>query len=80
MPHVYVDVSRLMGVHASAVTTLDEIAVYTYKFRKGCHSVSTQGYAPKIPSGMHVRLTTTFSKIAEYTKQHCIHIPMQTRT
>ena len=35
---------------------------------------------PKIPSGMHVGLTTTFSKIAVHTKQHRIHIPMQTRT
>ena len=29
MPHVYVDVSRFLGVYAWAVTTLDEIAVYT---------------------------------------------------
>ena len=40
--------------------------------------MSTQGCAPKIPSGMHVGLTTTFSKIAVHTKQHRIHIPMQT--
>ena len=29
MPHVGVDVSRFLGVHAWAVTTLDEITVYT---------------------------------------------------
>ena len=40
--------------------------------------MSTQGCVPKIPSGMHVGLTTTFSKIAVHTKQHRIHIPMQT--
>ena len=29
MPHVYVDVGRFLGVHTWAVTTLDEITVYT---------------------------------------------------
>ena len=41
-----------LGVCTWAATTLDEIAVYSYKFRKGCRSMSTQAYTPKIPSGM----------------------------
>ena len=42
-----------LGVYTRAATTSDEIiAVYSYKFRKGCRSMSTQAYTPKITSGM----------------------------
>ena len=41
-----------LGVYTWATTTLDEIAVYSYKFRKGCRSMSTQAYTPETPSGM----------------------------
>ena len=43
--------------------------------------MSTQAHKPKIPSDMGAQaLRQPFSKIAVHTKQHRIHIPVQTRT
>ena len=46
------------------------LSLYEYP---SVHAQNTQWYG-------RVGLTTTFSKIAVHTKQHRIHIPMQTRT